>query len=328
MIAVVTGGSGFMGRNLVDRLLRDGHTVRCLVRPNGAAAPRRAERHVVRYDEPSTLMSTRAFDDADVVFHLAGATRAGGPAAFRAANLMPTRNILGALVARRLRPRFVYVSSQAAAGPAPSRQRALDESDPACPVEEYGRSKLEAERIVESFNDRLVTTIVRPCAVYGPRDRDFLSLFRLASHGWIPLPGVRDHWLSLLHVDDVVEGLVRAATTDRAAMRTYFLGSREPLQWRDVAEAIAQAVRRPVKVVNLPPWLVRAAAEGGELIASITGRAPLASRDKVALARDPFWICSAVRARDEIGFQERVTLPEGIRETYLWYVTERWLKPR
>jgi nucleoside-diphosphate-sugar epimerase len=328
MIAVVTGGSGFIGRNLVDRLLRDGHTVRCLVRrPEGALGPPKVERHVVTYADPATLMSTAAFEGADVVFHLAGATRAPSTTAFRDANVTTTRNILGALVARRLRPRFVYVSSQAAAGPAASPQRPVDESDPVRPVEEYGRSKADAERIVEGFNDRLVTTIVRPCAVYGPRDRDFLALFRLAARGWAVLPGVRDHWLSLLHVDDVVDGLLRAGVTERAAMRTYFLASRNAVQWSTVVDAMALAARRRLRVVNLPQWLVASSAEAGELVAALTGHVPLANRSKVALGRQPYWVCSAARARDELGFQERVTLPEGIRETYLWYVTHRWLRP-
>ena len=327
MIAVVTGGSGFIGRTLVDRLLRDGHTVRCLVRPNGGQPPRGAERHVVDYLRPATLVSTAAFEGADVVFHLAGATRALRPEAFRQANVAPTRHVLGALVARRLRPRFVYVSSQAAAGPASSPQQPVDESDTPHPIEEYGRSKHEAERVVGSFNDHLATTIVRPCAVYGPRDRDFLALFRLAARGWLVYPGVRDHWLSLLHVDDVVDGLLGAATTDRAAMRTYFLASSDPVQWRDIGREIAAAIRRPLRSVNVPVWAVQAAAEAGQLVGEITGTPPLGTRDKAALANAPFWVCSAGRARAELGFTPRVTLPEGIRETYLWYVTHRWLRP-
>lgn len=327
MIAVVTGGSGFIGRALVDRLLRDGHTVRCLVRPNGGQPPRGAERHVADYLRPATLVSSSAFEGADVVFHLAGVTRAVRPEAFREANVTSTRHILGALVARRLRPRFVYVSSQAAAGPASSPEHPVDESDTPHPIEEYGRSKREAERVVESFNDHLATTIVRPCAVYGPRDRDFLALFRLAARGWLVYPGVRDHWLSLLHVDDAVEGLIRAAATDRAAMRTYFLASTDPLRWSAVGQEIAAAIRRPLRSVNVPLLAVRAAAEAGQLFGALTGTLPLGTRDKAILATAPFWLCSAARARAELGFAPRVTLPEGIRETYLWYVTHRWLRP-
>lgn len=328
MIAVVTGGSGFIGRTLVDRLLRDGHTVRCLVRPNGGAAPPRTERHVVDYQAPASLLSSDAFEGADVVYHLAGATKGIGAAWFHDGNVTPTRHLLGALAARRLRPRFVLVSSQAAAGPAASPERPVDERDTPAPVEEYGRSKLEAERTVAGYGDQLPTTVLRPCAVYGPRDRDFLELFRFAVRGWLPYPGVRDHWLSILHVDDVVDGIVRASTHERAVFRTYFLSPARPVQWKEVGARMQDAVGRRVRELNLPRWTVAAAAEIGELAGRMLHTAPLANRNKARLGRDPFWVCSAARARDELGFTERVTLPLGIRETYLWYVTHGWLPGR
>ena len=148
MIAVVTGGGGFIGQNLVRRLLTEGHEVRCLVREGGAggAGVAAAHRFIVQFDEPRTLLNTPALEGADVVFHLAAATKAVRPEAFFTANVTPTRHLLGAITARRLTPRFVFVSSQAAAGPATSREQPVDEHDVPRPVEAYGRSKLEAER--------------------------------------------------------------------------------------------------------------------------------------------------------------------------------------
>ena len=325
MIAVVTGGSGFIGRNLVDRLLRDGHTVRCLVRRTGGHAPPGAEAHAIDYADEGSLRRSAALDGADVVFHLAGATRALSAAQFTAANVTPTRKLLAALAARGLRPRFVYASSQAAAGPAAARDRPVSEQDEPRPVEEYGRSKLAAERVVGSFGHQVPATIVRPCAVYGPRDRDFLQLFRLAARGVLVYPGVREQWLSVLHVDDVVEGLVRAGTSDAASGRTLFLSPAQPVQWKDVGRHIAAAVGRDVREVDLPRWLVTAAAVAGEVGGRMLGSASLANLNKAALGRDPYWVCSGALAADLLAFHPRVTLPEGIRETYLWYVAQGWL---
>jgi len=325
MIAVVTGGSGFIGQNLVRRFLAEGHVVRCLVRPGGGTPPPGATRHLVDFGSPASLLATPALEDADCVIHLAGVTKAVHPREFTEANVTPTRHLLGALVARRQRPRFVFVSSQAAAGPAPALDRPIDEEDTARPVEAYGRSKLEAERIVETFSDRIATTIVRPCAVFGPRDRDFLTMFRCAEHGFVAYPGTAAHFMSLLHVDDVVSGIIAAATEEAAILRTYFLASDDPVRWRTLGEHIADASGRHVRHVNLARPVVRTASIAGDVISRLTGRAVLANTEKASLSRYPYWVCSANRARAELGVEMSRSLPAAIRETYLWYRQHGWL---
>lgn len=325
MIAVVTGGTGFIGQNLVRRLRAEGHEVRCLVRAGGAELPSHVGRFVVDLTDPSSVLATPALDGADVVFHLAGATKALGESAFVAANVTPTRTLLGAITARRLFPRFVYVSSQAAAGPARDVRHPTDEDDPPRPVEAYGRSKLHAERVVAGFTDHVPVTVVRPCSVFGAFDRDFLALFRFAERGLIVYPGVRQHWLSLLHVDDVVEGLLRAALDERAICRTYFLSPAEPVQWRALGALIAEVVGHDARHVEVPGALVWIGAVAGELVGRLTGRATLANRNKAALSREPYWVCSGARAREEIGFVPSRSLPAALRDTYFWYRTRGWL---
>jgi nucleoside-diphosphate-sugar epimerase len=325
MIAVVTGGSGFVGQNLIRRLKHDGHEVRCLVRPTGGMLPPGVKRYPAHLEDPGSLMACAAFQGADVVFHLAGSTKAVRTEDFTAANVTPTRTILGALAARRLHPRFVLVSSQAAAGPAPARHRAIDEDDIPRPVEAYGRSKLEAERIGESFADHVPMTIVRPCAVFGPYDRDFLTLFRFVGTGTIVYPGVADHWLSVLHVDDLVEGLLAAATREQAIARKYFLAGESPIQWRSLGDCIAKAMSRRVRHVDLPSSLVRLASVAGEMLGRMTRTATIVNRSKAALSREPYWICSASRAREELGFRESRSLPEALADTYFWYRKNGWL---
>jgi nucleoside-diphosphate-sugar epimerase len=325
MIAVVTGGSGFIGQNLVRRLRRDGHEVRCLMRASGRTLPPFVKRYVVSYEDPASLLKCEAFDGADVVFHLAGATRATSAEAFTAANVTVTRHVLGALVARRLYPRFVFVSSQAAAGPATARHRAIDEDDIPRPLEPYGRSKLEAERIVESFADRVATTVVRPCSVFGPWDRDFLMLFRMASRGLIVYPGIANQWISVLYVDDAIDGMLAAARSREALGRKYFLASEEPVQWRTLGQWMADAAQRRARELDLPRTVVTAAAFAGEWFGRLTRRAPIATRSKALLAAPRYWVCSASRARLELGFAPTHSLPEAVRETYYWYRQSGWL---
>lgn len=325
MIAVVTGASGFIGRNLVGRLREDGHEVRCLVRPDGGAAPEGVARALVDLQDPAAVRSCPALEGADVIFHLAGATRARSASAFAAANVSPTRNLLEALATKRLRPRFVYVSSQAAAGPAPSLDSPVTEDDVPGPVEEYGRSKLEAERVVATYGDRVPTSIVRPCSVLGPFDRDFLRMFAHAERGIIVYPGAERHWLSWLHVTDVIEGLLAVARAETAVNRTYFLASQQPIQWRTLGEAIEATIGRRVTHLDVPGALVRAAAHIGDAVGAFMLEAPLLNSNKVTLSRQPFWVCRADRAREELAWRQSRSLPEAVRDTYLWYRASGWL---
>jgi len=324
MIAVVTGASGFIGRNLVQRLVSDGAEVRCLVRARGGRAPEGTVGFPVDYDDQHSLDRCDAFDGANVVFHLAGATRATGEARFERANVSPTRTLLRAITARQAGPRFVYVSSQSAAGPSAPGQVRTEDDQPA-PREAYGRSKLAAERVVEGFADRVAITIVRPCAVFGPWDSGFLALFRLARAGWLIYPGVQHHEMSLLHVDDVVHGLMNAARAKAAVGRTYFLSSQSSLTWGELGGHMAHVMGVTPRTANLSLALVRAASMMGEWVGRLTGTAPLLSRSRAILAAQPRWVCAASRAQREIEFKESRSLPDAVRDTYLWYVRAGWL---
>lgn len=326
MIAVVTGASGFIGRHLVGRLQREGHVVRCLTRVGGGEPPAGVQRVRVDMRDASSLGTSPVFDDADVVFHLSAATRARSSDAFRIANVEPTRNILEALAQRALTPRFVFVSSQAAAGPAGSVQRAVTEDDPPRPVEEYGRSKLEAERVVAQFRDRVPCVIVRPCSVFGPHDRDFLPMFRMTQQGVLVYPGTKHHWLSLLHIDDVVEGLLAAARMARSPV--YFLAPEAPIQWRTLGEVIEGVAGRSALHVGVPGALVRGAAHIGDLASAFMLETPLLNTNKAELSRYPYWVCSAERAARELEWRPTRSLPDGVRDTYLWYQRSGWLRGR
>jgi nucleoside-diphosphate-sugar epimerase len=331
MIAVVTGSTGFIGSHLVDLLLARGATVRALVRPETAAARRdaRLEQYEADLLDDRSVRESRVWEGATHVFHLAGVTRGRTLSHFRAGNVFPTANVLAALAARGGKPpRVVIVSSQAAAGPASSPDAPVTEADRPVPVEAYGRSKLQAEQAVARYKDDLPITIVRPAAVYGPRDRDFLAAFRQASRR-VALHAVpRDHSFSLVHVADLADALVRAAERPAAAGRTYFVAAETPVTWGQLYDEVAAAAgSRPLQL-QVPHAAVRLAAHAGDLLSTFTGRSTLLNRNKAALARPRWWLCDASRAREELAWNTRVALQEGVRDTYNWYVDAGWLRPR
>jgi nucleoside-diphosphate-sugar epimerase len=329
MIAVVTGSTGFIGSHLVDALLARGDTVRALVRPEtpGAARDARVEQFEADLLDDRSVRDSRVWEGASQVFHLAGVTRGRTLGQFRAGNVFPTANVLAALAARSgKRPHVVLVSSQAAAGPATAADSPLRETDRPVPVEAYGRSKLQAEQAVARYRDDIPITIMRPAAVYGPRDRDFLAAFKQAS-GRVALHAVpRDHAFSVIYVTDLVAALLRAAERPVTSGRTYFVAA-EAITWRQLYDEVAAAAgRRPIQL-QVPQSAVRVAAHAGDLLSTLTGRSTLLNRNKAALARPRWWLCDASRARADLEWDATVPLQVGVRETYNWYVDAGWLRP-
>jgi nucleoside-diphosphate-sugar epimerase len=331
MIAVVTGSSGFIGSHLVDALLARGATVRALL--HGATSPDRCDPRIQRCTVD--LLDDRAVREAPVwegvthVFHVAGVTKRRTLAQFRDGNVVPTANVLAAALATApdAPPRVVLVSSQAAAGPANSPAHPLREDDPPRPIEGYGRSKLEAEGAAVRYDGRLPVSIVRPAAVYGPRDRDFLRAFRLATSRIAIHAVPRDNAFSIVHVADVVAALLRAAERSEAVGRTYFVANREPTSWRALYDEVAAASgASPALTLQLPLVTIAAAGVGGDLVSMLTGWHSLANRNKTRLARPRWWLCDAGRARAELGWEAHVPLQEGVRDTYLWYRQAGWMR--
>jgi nucleoside-diphosphate-sugar epimerase len=221
----------------------------------------------------------------------------------------------------------VIVSSQAAAGPASSLDRPVREEDSPRPVEAYGRSKLEAEECVRLYEGRLETTVIRPAAVYGPRDRDFLAAFKQGARRIAVHAAPREHRFSLVHVADLVRAITLAAEHPAAVGRTYFVADDPPVSWRELYAAIASAssASRALEL-QLPSTLLAAGGVAGDVLSSITGIHSLANHNKTILARQRWWTCDSSRIRHELGWSPAIPLQRGVRETYLWYLRAGWLR--
>ncbi|CAN5351953.1 NAD-dependent epimerase/dehydratase family protein [soil metagenome] len=332
MIAVVTGSSGFIGSHLVEALLARDATVRVLVRPESRIAIRdpRMSYHVADLLDDRSLRQSAVWDDATHVFHVAGVTKRRTLPEFRYGNVVPTVNILAALAAARTvrLQRFVLVSSQAAAGPATRPDRPVREDDAPHPVEAYGRSKLEAEIATLQHAGALPITIMRPSAVYGPRDVDFLNVFKQATNRIAVFAAPADQLMSIVHVRDLVQALLSAAEVPRAVGRTYFVGSEQPVSWRALYDSIAALASSRFRPVQLPRRVLQFAGSAGNAFGMVTGRAVLINSNKVALAQPAWWICDSSRARQELAWSPVIPLQDGLRDTYLWYRQAGLLRER
>jgi len=320
---LITGASGFIGSRLRDALLASGSDVVAIRRPG--SPPSKAGRSVqADYANVAELERVVATEKPDYVLHVAGVTKGTSYEDFRLGNVMPTRNLLGAL--HRQHPdtkRFVLVSSLTSYGPsatsAPHR-----EADPRRPIEYYGRSKLEAEEVVEEESGGIPWTILRPSGVYGPGDVDYFNLFKSAMRGWNVFFGNRNRCMSIIYVDDCVRGTLMAAQHENSVGKGYFLTNDEQVTWEQFQSEVLQVVDRRVRTLDLPEQLGLIAALGGELASRIDRKPRLFNLQKAKMGAQQAWTCVGDTARTDFGFSADVDLVEGIRRTHDWYLANDW----
>jgi nucleoside-diphosphate-sugar epimerase len=326
-LILVTGGTGFVGSHVVERLVAASARVRCLVRASSSLRylPREGV-ELVQGDLAAGTGIEAAVEGADVVVHVGGVTKALSEDAFYRGNLRATENLLHAFKRQgdSVR-RFIHVSSLAAIGPSPDLAP-LDEDAAPHPLTWYGRSKLAAEGAVRASTLAGRAVILRPPVVYGPRDTDVFEVFRSVAKGMMVRIGRDESYFSYIHVKDLAEALWLAVSSEEAAGRTYFVANPEPVSWTAFAETAASIMGRRVRSVGVPAPLAYLAGWCAEGMSRLRGKPGIVSRQKIIEARCRYWTCDPSRARQELGFQPARSLREGLEETLAWYKDSKWLK--
>jgi nucleoside-diphosphate-sugar epimerase len=316
--AFVTGGSGFIGGRLVQRLVAGGWRVRALARSEGSAAKVAAlGAEPVRGDLDDQASMRAGAEDADVAFHAAAHLGEWGtPADFERANVQGTRNAVEASRAAGVR-RFVHVGTEAAlmAG-RPLVQ--VGEDAPLRPDSKalYSATKAQAERVVRDANgDELETVVVRPRLVWGAGDTTILpSLVEAVEKGRFAWIGGGRHRTSTTHVDNVIHGLLLGAERGRPG-GVYFVTDGEPVVFREFVTELLGTQGVTPGDRNVPAPLAHAMATGAEGVwrtFRLGGSPPL--------TRLAYWLSAQEctidisRARQEIGYEPVRTIAEGMEE--------------
>lgn len=328
MIVSVTGGTGFIGSQLIDLLLEQGHEVRALVRRSSNLRWLEGKNVRLVHGDVRDAASLDAFlENADIIYHIAGVVKARDEKGYVEGNVDATRNMLDSAlrVAPRLR-RFLYVSSQTAAGPAQALDRPTRESDTPAPITTYGRSKWAAEQLVHGYRDKLPWTIVRPPAVYGPRDTEIFIYFQAISRGLNSMIGFDDKRLSLIHSADLVQGIQLAAESERSVGETYFISSEEFYSWPQVGRISAAALGKRVLTLRLPHALVYGVAAVAQGVAALSKQAATLNLEKARDITQRYWICDVSKAREQLGYRQRMSIEQGVHDTIAWYREQGWLK--
>ncbi len=323
---LVTGGTGFVGSHLVERLLRKGYAVTCLVRdPLHLRWLEGLDVRLAHGDctRPESLAS--AVQGVSVVFHCAGLTKATHAHDYYLVNHLGTKYLLEACA--RYNPdieKFVLVSSQAAAGPS-SDGRPVKDGDTPHPVSDYGKSKLLAENEVHGYKDRLPIVILRPSSVYGPRDVDVYELFRWASRGLTLEMTGGDRYLNLCYVEDLTAALLLSAENKTQSGSVYFVAENRPYSWsefRDLLLATGGVKSRTIKIPYGAAYLIGLASEIGSLF---TKRPALANRQKMREAAQRYWLCEVGKIESDLRFRAEYPLQKGLELTWQWYRKNKWL---
>ena len=301
-ILAITGGTGFVGQAVLDAAEQQG------VRPHALARGVPDDRPQVEWVAGSLSdMSSlaRLVDGAEAVVHIAGLTKTPDPAEFETANVTGTANLIAAAKAAKVK-RFVFVSSLSAREPHLSR---------------YGASKAAAEELVKASG--LDWTIIRPPGVYGPRDVDYLDMFKSAKLGIVPLPPGGAS--SMIHVDDLADLLLACVPPSPVLkFKTFEPDDGRQGGWshKEMAAAIGVAVGRKVFAPHLPGWVLGLAA-GFDRLAR--GDKAKLTADRVGYMTHPNWVARSSMAVPQNIWTPRIATEDGLRATAEWYRAKGWL---
>jgi nucleoside-diphosphate-sugar epimerase len=217
------------------------------------------------------------------------------------------------------------VSSLAAAGPARTRVPVKSDEAPH-PVSDYGRSKLLAEEEALRFARRFPVVIVRPSAVYGPRDTDVLELFRWAAKGFLLDLAGGERYLNWCFVQDLAEALLLAGERPLRSGSIYCAAEERVYSTTESHQALLRAGGITARTITVPVWAGYLIGALSELAGRVRGRATIMNRQKVREAIQQYWTCDTASARADLGFTARVPLEEGFERTWTWYRAERWVR--
>ena len=329
MKILITGASGFIGSFIVEEALRRGFETWAAVRGSSSRQFLADERiHFVELNLSSeeALRSQLQGHQFDYVVHAAGVTKCLDKRDFYRINTEGTQHLVSALLALRMPlRRFVYISSLSIMGAIREQQPYTEicETDEARPNTAYGKSKLQAERWLET--QPIPYIILRPTGVYGPRERDYFMMAKSIKAHTDFAVGYRQQDITFVYVTDVVQAVFLALEHGQTGRR-YFLSDGEVYQSSTFSNLIRRELGNPWWIrITAPIWLLRVITFVGEYVGRLTGKVTALNNDKYNIMRQRNWRCDIQPARRELGYEPQVKLEEGVRRSIRWYQDNGWL---
>lgn len=320
---IITGANGFIGSMLAQHLHDAGHHVCSLIR-HGSDAALITIPDTIRYidfnDEQDFLEACSGYE---VLIHTAALTKATSQAAMDAVNVGLTERVIAALNQTTSMKQCIFISSQAATGPAHFHSH-KKEDDLCTPISWYGISKLKAEQVIRT-SCTVPYTIIRPCSVYGPGEKDFLQMFSLIQHRVALFPGYCAHHLNLIYVEDLISCIALAIGSPKANNQVFHVTDGREYTNREFAANMKKAMNRFALNIFIPVGLLKISALCMQFLAHLRGKTALINRQKVDEMLQQYWLIDSRKAVDLLGYKPHWDQVAALRKTYQWYKEHSWL---
>jgi nucleoside-diphosphate-sugar epimerase len=322
---LVTGANGFVGSHICEALLKEGFGVRALVRKSSDLTNIKSLPINFVYGDICDISSLPTIvSGVRAIINNAGLVKALNPDDFLRVNRGGTENILAA--ARQCNPgiqRLIHISSTAACGPSDNNSP-IDESAEPKPLTAYGRSKLEAERAVLAQKANIPTIILRPSAIYGPRDKEMLSFFKAIKLGIRPHFGRGENYINFTYVKDLAYTVVKAISAPASSGNIYFVAEKKAYAYSEAATIIGDILGKKTFDLQVPEPLLAMAGNISDMVTRLLRKPAVFSRDKVREIVSKYWLFDTSKIEREMGFRA-TDFAVGAAETIAWYKEQGWL---
>ncbi len=327
---LVTGATGFTGALLARKLVRSGLEVHAIARASSnLEALRDLHIHWHRGNVFDEAVVAEATQGVDYIFHVAAAYREArhADAMYAQVHVLSTQLLARAALKNPAFKRFVHVSTVGVHGHIANPP--ADELYSMCPGDIYQQTKADAELWLRNFAQKksLSYTVIRPAAIYGPGDTRLLKFFRMASHRILFLLGRSQCLYHLIHVDDLTNIMILAATHPAARDEIFICGNPDCVTLDQMARIVAGELGNRFHLVRLPAFPFFLAADVCEWVCRKLGVEPPIHRRRLAFfTKDRSF--NTRKLREKLGYQVRYSNEAGLIQTTRWYCERGWLKRR
>ena len=326
---LITGASGFIGSFLVEEALKRNYEVYAGIRKTSNTeylTDSRIKFVELDFADPDSLKWTLfKLPYFDFVIHNAGLTKAFSKKDYFISNFLYTKNLVNVLmVLKKVPEKFIYMSSLAAYGPGdPLQLPSVRSTDTPKPVTSYGRSKLESELFLSALSG-FPHIIIRPTIVYGPREKDLYTMFKIINNNFELFVGFKKQYLTFVYVKDLVKSVFKAIESD-VVNTGYFISDGNVYDRKTLGNIIKERLGKKTISIYFPIKLVRLIALITETSKYITRKQSVLNFEKVKELECVNWKCDIQPITDDLNFKADYNLSKGVNETIDWYKKVNWL---